>query len=165
MKISALEEYGLRCLLQLAKAPDNQLISADEIALKEGLSTAYVEKILSQLRRSHLVKSVRGTKGGYKLIRKPNQISIGDYIRVVDGNFFAEMCQHFPGKETECTHTGHCSIRPVWLMVARQVYRVLDRLTLADLLVEEATLERQLVNEFPMQETVVALTKERNYCF
>lgn len=151
MKISAIEEYGLRCLLQLARnAPTGKLMSAEEIAEQEGLSLAYVEKILSQLRKAGLIQSVRGMYGGYKLARPPEDIRVGEFVRAVDGNFFSDMCTHFSGKETACIHVGSCSVRPVWLMVARHLYRILDLLSLADLLQEEGGLERSLFAEFPL---------------
>ena len=82
MKISAVEEYGLRCLLQLARTASEQpLVSAEEIAIREGLSVAYVEKILSQLRKAGLVKSVRGMYGGYQLARPADDIRVGDLVR------------------------------------------------------------------------------------
>ena len=151
MKISAVEEYGLRCLLQLARSEaDPQLVSAEEIAAREGISIAYVEKILSQLRKAGLVKSVRGMYGGYQLARPAKDIRVGELVRGVDGDFFADICQHFSGNQHACIHMGNCSVRPVWLMVARHVYQILDHLSLADLLNEEDGLEKRLYAEFPL---------------
>lgn len=151
MKISAVEEYGLRCLLQLAKAQEGlRLMSAEEMAVAEGLSVAYVEKILSQLRKAGLIKSVRGMYGGYQLAHPSNQIRVSDLVRGVDGDFFSDICHHFSGNQHTCVRNGSCSVRPVWMMVARHVYRILDSLTLADLLKEEHELERQLFREFPL---------------
>jgi Rrf2 family transcriptional regulator, iron-sulfur cluster assembly transcription factor len=151
MKISAIEEYGLRCLLQLARqAEAEQLMSAEDIARQEGLSTAYVEKILSQLRKAGLVKSVRGMYGGYKLSRAPQDIRVGDLMRAVDGDFFTDICQHFSGQSESCVHMNGCSVRPVWMMVARHVYRILDHLSLSDLLKEETEIEQALYREFPL---------------
>lgn len=150
MKISALEEYGLRCLMQLANTNDGQLISAEEIAEAEGLSLAYVEKILSKLRKAQLIKSVRGMYGGYHLAQAADQIKVGDFLRAVDGNFFSDLCNNFSGSNGSCVHLTGCSIRPVWLMLARHIYRILDSLTLKDLLEEESHLEKTLFAQFPM---------------
>jgi Rrf2 family iron-sulfur cluster assembly transcriptional regulator len=150
MKISAVEEYGLRCLLQLAQSRESQLLSAEDIASREGLSVAYVEKILAQLRRVGLVSSVRGMYGGYQLTRPPERITVGELVRAVDGDFFTDICDHFSGNQHTCVHSGSCSVRPVWLMVARHLYRILDHLTLADLLHDENRLEQQLFSEFPL---------------
>jgi Rrf2 family protein len=150
MKISAVEEYGLRCLLQLARSKADELLSAEDIAAKEGLSVAYIEKILAQLRKVGLVRSVRGMYGGYQLVRSPELITVGELVRAVDGDFFTDICQHFSGNQNACIHSGGCSVRPVWLMVARHLYRILDHLTLADLLNEEGNLEKQLFSDFPL---------------
>jgi len=150
MKISAVEEYGLRCLLQLARSKENQLLSAEDIAEKEGLSVAYIEKILAQLRKVGLVSSVRGMYGGYQLTRSPDKITVGELVKAVDGDFFTDICQHFSGNQNACVHSSACSVRPVWLMVARHVYRILDHLTLADLLNEESNMEQQLFSDFPL---------------
>ena len=93
MKITAQEEYGLRCVLQLAR---EQIVNSDsslepgvifvrDIAEREGLSVAYVEKILWTLSRSGIVESVRGPKGGYRLTRHAGEISLGEVMRALGG--------------------------------------------------------------------------------
>lgn len=137
MKVSALEEYGLRCLLQLARREDGNPISAEEISKKEMLSQAYVEKILQKLNKAGFIKSIRGTKGGYILADSPENISIGHVIRTVDGTYMAEMCNHFSGNSDECTHITGCGIRPLWKNIYKYVYDVLDNTSLYDLMKEE----------------------------
>src|SRR5271170_2814495 len=73
MKITAQEEYGLRCLLRLAKA-ESRSITLPEVAAAEGLSVPYVAKLMAVLRQAGLLESVRGRSGGYKLVRQPGQI-------------------------------------------------------------------------------------------
>lgn len=137
MKVSALEEYGLRCLLQLARRTDGSPISADEISKKEMLSQAYVEKILQKLNKAGFIKSIRGTKGGYILASSPKEISIGHVIRAVDGTYMEEMCNHFSGTSSECTHITGCGIRPLWKNIYKYIYDVLDSTSLYDLMKEE----------------------------
>lgn len=73
MRITAKEEYGLRCILQLASAPPREPLSAAEIARREGLSCPYVEKLLWTLKKAGFIKSHRGVKGGYVLARPPSR--------------------------------------------------------------------------------------------
>src|SRR5437016_10167392 len=80
MKITAQEEYGLRCLLRLARAADGQSLTIPEIAAVEGLSGAYVAKILAVLRQAGLIESVRGRAGGYRLAKAPAEIGLGTVI-------------------------------------------------------------------------------------
>ncbi|HEX4949114.1 MAG TPA: Rrf2 family transcriptional regulator, partial [Blastocatellia bacterium] len=81
MKITAQEEYGLRCMLQLARQTSGEPLMVRDIADREGLSIAYVEKILWTLSRSGIIESVRGPKGGYRLTRPCSEISIGELMR------------------------------------------------------------------------------------
>src|ERR1700682_5206473 len=85
MRITAKEEYGLRCILQLASAPRGEPLSAAEIARREGLSCPYVEKLLWTLKKAGFTKSHRGVKGGYVLAKPPEQISLGDVQRALGG--------------------------------------------------------------------------------
>ena len=152
MKISSLQEYGLRCLLQLSKNTKDKPMSADEISKKEGLSTAYVEKILQKLLKAGFVRSIRGTKGGYVLSKDPTQISIGEIMQKVDGSPISELCGHFSGTSEECTHIAGCSIRPLWTNIYKYIFEVLDRTSLYDLMKEEEntaiTLEQKFLRSF-----------------
>ncbi len=152
MKISSLQEYGLRCLLQLSKSSDDKPISADEISKKEMLSTAYVEKILQKLLKAGFVKSIRGTKGGYVLAKDPSEISIGDLMKRIDGAPISELCGHFSGNGEECTHISACSIRPLWTNIYKYIYEVLDKTSLYDLMREEEntaiTIEQKFLRSF-----------------
>ena len=77
MKISALEEYGLRCLLRLGQNRNGNSLTINEIAVKERLSVANVRKLMMILRELDLVESVRGRSGGYALKGDPKEISVG----------------------------------------------------------------------------------------
>ena len=83
MKITAQEEYGLRCLLQLVQSDNEKGLTVKEIARREGLSPAYVEKLLRFLSRAGLIHSVRGMKGGYLLNKKPQEISLGAVVKAL----------------------------------------------------------------------------------
>src|SRR5438552_17051411 len=92
MKITSLEEYGLRCLLRLAGAGDGQSSTIPEIATAEGLSAPYVAKLLSILRQGGLIESVRGRSGGYRLAGPPADVSLGRTLMVLGESHF-----HDPG--------------------------------------------------------------------
>src|SRR3989338_6855273 len=116
MKITAQEEYGLRCLLQLARGPQGQLVSVKEIARREGLSTAYVEKLLRHLARAGLVHSMRGIKGGYLLNRPAGSVTLGEVVRALGGMQTTDhLCHAYTGQQEACVHFSDCGIRSVWL--------------------------------------------------
>ena len=147
MKITAQEEYGLRCLLQLASAPQGQVTAVKEIAAKEGLSSAYVEKLLRLLARAGLAHSLRGIRGGYVLNRPASQITIGEVIRAL-GQIPTtnHICQQFTGQQEVCVHFSNCGIRSVWSGVTNYIQNFLDQTTLASLLGDEYAVADRLAN-------------------
>jgi Rrf2 family protein len=140
MKITSQEEYGLRCLLRLARAEEGQSLTIPEVAAAEGLSAPYVAKLLSILRQAGLIDSVRGRAGGYRLVCSPVDVHLGTVLRVLGGTLYDEpgFCQHHPGTETDiCVHLGACTLRALWGTLEHWMRRALDGLTLADLLQSE----------------------------
>src|SRR5262249_9079445 len=90
MKITAQEEYGLRCLLRLAGATEGQSLTLPEVAAAEGLSVPYAAKLLAVLRQAGIIESVRGRLGGYRLARPPKQIGLGSLLLVLGEPLFEE---------------------------------------------------------------------------
>lgn len=149
MKITAQEEYGLRCLLQLARVAEGQLVTVKEIAGKEGLSNAYVEKLLRRLARAGLVHSVRGLKGGYVLNRVPAQVTLGEVIRALGTVETTDhICNAFTGIKDVCVHFNGCGIRSAWSGLTTSIQRFLDQTTLADLLGNEYAVSERLAKRF-----------------
>jgi Rrf2 family protein len=149
MKISALEEYSLRCLLQLAKNYEKRIpLSSDEISSKELISPAYTEKILQKLSKLGFVKSIRGTKGGYILTKSPEEIFVGSVIKEIDGYFISDICNNFSGTSDECAHLVNCSIRPIWMNIYKYIYQVLDNTSLYDLLKDEEDISKNIEKQF-----------------
>lgn len=135
MKLSSQEEYGLRCLLQVARHDPEGSITIPEIAGIEGLSIPHVAKLMRQLRRGGFVKSVRGQAGGYQLARTPDRINVGEVLAWLGGRLFEpSFCTIHSGMAKLCTHTVDCSIRSLWQSVQHVVDQVLGRVTLRDLL-------------------------------
>jgi Rrf2 family protein len=138
MKISSQEEYGLRCLLRLAEAEESgQSLTIPEIAGAEGLSTAYVAKLLAVLRQGGLIDSVRGRAGGYRLAAHPAEVRLGQVLAVLGEPFFEEpsYCERHKGTETDghCVHLGSCNLRSLWLTLETWMQRAFNLITLADL--------------------------------
>lgn len=138
MKISAQEEYGLRCLLSVARPSPNGAHSLRQIAEAEGISTAYAGKLLWILSHAGLVKSSRGPKGGYSLAMPPSEIHLSDVIKVLDHDQMDHHCQSFAGDLAECIHTDDCTIRPVVEGLHSLVRNVLSRITLEQLMLGQA---------------------------
>lgn len=140
MKLSAQEEYGLRCLLQLASSPAGSVVTVREIAAQEGLSGAYVEKLLRRLSRDELTRSVRGTKGGYLLQRPAEDITLGEVLRALGGMPKVQLiCTRFTGDRATCVHYDNCGIRSVWSVVIHRLEQMLDQIRLSDLVQQDET--------------------------
>src|SRR4051812_32730131 len=134
MKISALEEYGLRCLVQVARNQQKGPLSIAQIARSEGITVDYTTKLVTALRRGGFLKSVRGTQGGYLLSREPAEITLAQVLRHLGGPIFeTTSCDHFAGSEARCVHIADCGMRSVWVGVASHLFKVLEKLTLAEI--------------------------------
>lgn len=145
MKISAQEEYGLRCLLQLAKADkEGQSLTLAQIARLEGISVANAGKLMWILNKAGLVQSQRGTRGGYHLARPASEIRLNQVISVLDGNQTESHCKSYTGVLESCVHTGDCGIRPVILELHQIVDNALAEITLSQLLGTEAKVDEAL---------------------
>lgn len=139
MKFSAQEEYGLRCLLRIAKfyAVEKSL-TIPEISRAEGLSEHNAGKILRVLRLGGLLESSRGQIGGYTLTRPPNQISVGDILKVLGGRLFDDtFCNTHSGIADICTNSIDCSVRSLWRLIQDSVDSVVANMTLKDLMGNE----------------------------
>lgn len=144
MRISAAEEYGLRCLLQLARRPPGQLVTGREIARGEALSLEYVEKLLARMSRAGLVRSLRGVKGGYVLARPAGEITVGEVFRGADGTLTDGLCDRFTGHEDRCVHDADCGVRPVFVALEEQIAAFLNRMPLTSLLHREGEVRIQI---------------------
>jgi len=141
MKISAQEEYGLRCLVQLADLPDGESLTLPQIAEREGISTANAGKLMWLLNRAGFVHSTRGTKGGYLLARPATEIRLSEIIRVLDEDEMNKHCDNYTGVLDSCVHKGDCGIRPVIVGLNEIVANALSQITLAQLVGSESKVD------------------------
>src|SRR6185295_1153781 len=145
MKLSAQEEYGLRCLLQLARADrEGESLTLSQIASQEGISSANAGKLMWIMNKAGLVQSTRGTKGGYALARPAAEIRLNEVIRVLDHDTVQNHCQSYTGVMDTCVHTGDCGIRPVIVELHQVVDNALGEITLSKLLGTEANVDAVL---------------------
>jgi Rrf2 family protein len=138
MKFSAQEEYGLRCLLQIARQGSGESLTIPEIAAAEGLSIPYVAKLVRILRQGGFLRSMRGQSGGYALCCPADEILVSDVLAALGGRLYeSDHCEHYSGAVAMCTHNLDCTIRSLWESVQRGVDDVLKGTTLSTLLGRE----------------------------
>lgn len=134
MHLLAQEEYGLRCLVQLARHRGSSPLTIPEIAAAEGLSPEYTAKLMRALRQGGLVMSTRGAAGGYRLARPAEEVTAWEVLEKLGGSLFPEsFCDSHPGSLRDCVHSTACSIRSLWRSVEGAVRGVLEHVTVADL--------------------------------
>ncbi|MDF1502971.1 Rrf2 family transcriptional regulator [Roseisolibacter sp. H3M3-2] len=137
MRITTWAEYGLICALNLARRAADGPVTGRSVAAEENLPTDYVEQILLRLRRSEIVRSVRGARGGYALARPAEEITVRQVMAASELETFELHCASHPVGEERCSAAHSCSIRPVWMMLQQKIDDVLDSVRLSDLLHDE----------------------------
>jgi Rrf2 family protein len=141
MKISAQEEYGLRCLVQLATLSGNESRTLPQIAELEGISVANAGKLMWLLNKAGFVQATRGTKGGYSLARPASEIRLNEVIKVLDEDVLNKHCESYTGVLETCVHKGDCGIRPVIVGLHEIVENALSQITLAQLVGTESAVD------------------------
>ena len=146
MKFSSTEEYGLRCMLQMARKGSQGTTTIVELAQKENLTPAYVAKIMSVLRKGGMVQSIRGQSGGYQLARAPQEINVNEVLESLGGKFFSkeEYCSTPSGDHNVCIHSMDCAIRSLWTGLSNSMTSYLKRCKLSDLVMSEPEMEKWL---------------------
>lgn len=144
MWVSTKAQYGMRALIEVAVGGDRPT-SLKTVADRQELSHQYLEQIFAVLRRAEIVESVRGARGGYRLARRPDQITALDVVELLEGSVAPVSCID---DEDGCERVGACSTEPLWREVDQAVRRVLGGTSLADMMAE-----RQLLNIEPLPET------------
>ncbi|MFI5144348.1 MAG: RrF2 family transcriptional regulator [Ignavibacteria bacterium] len=135
MKFSSQEEYGLRCILRIARDGGAKGLTIPEISQAEKLSIPNVGKLLRILRIGGFLESSRGQTGGYALTRKPEEIFLADVLNVLGGRLYDnEFCNTHSGIESICSNSIDCSIRSLWQLVQNSVDEVTTKISLKDIL-------------------------------
>jgi len=133
MKLSTRSRYGTRLLVDLARHDDQAPIQIGEISKRQGISVKYLEQLIRPLKQAGYVTSVRGAKGGHVLAKKPEQIKLGDIVRLFETHSDLVDCISSPEK---CDMSDECRIRLVWQEATAVLFRKLDSTSIADLVKE-----------------------------
>lgn len=135
MKMSTKSTYGLRAMVNIARKFDRGATSVVDIARKEGISVTYLEQLMNRLRRDGLVRSVRGPKGGYVLSKSPDEITVRDVVKTLEGGISPVYCiTSEKALKNICAREKGCATKPVWAKLARAMNDCLKSVTLEDLL-------------------------------
>ena len=113
MRLTTKGRYGVRAVINLAAAVNGHPVSISKIAAKEGISPEFLEQIFFKLKKSGLIRSLRGPKGGFLLDKDPALISIKDILDAVGEPVFPAPCTNKDAKQA-CIRQDQCSITQTW---------------------------------------------------
>ena len=141
MRITQWGEYGVHFSIFLAQREKDGAIpvGASEIAADQGTAVEYAQQILQRLRRGHVVESIRGPLGGYKLSRPASEITLLDILVAAEGDSFELICESKPINPERCAEGHHCSLRPIWHDLRSHINSFLGSRTLHHLAFESSS--------------------------
>jgi Rrf2 family protein len=144
MKLSLRGEYALRALLVLGLNHDREVLRIQRISDEQKIPKRFLEQILNDLKSAGLVESKRGVTGGYRLARRPEDISLASVIRHIEGALAPVSCvsERFYEK-CSCPDEARCAIRSVMKEVRDAVVKIAERVTVADLCERSRRLQQQ----------------------
>ena len=138
MMFSTRSEYGVRVMIQLARRRGSGPVPLTGIAEAEALPLAYLEQLVSRLRKADLVTSTRGAHGGYELSRDPERITMAEVVQALEGSLIPMQCfDELGGTRVQCNHLDdgfeNCATKVLWTRVQGGITRALEQTTLAEL--------------------------------
>lgn len=132
MMISTRGRYALRVLIDLAEHRDDGYIPMKEIAQRQELSLKYLERILPVLTKAGIITGLQGKTGGYRLTVAPDDCTIGDVLRLTEGDLAPVACLECGAKP--CPRKDQCRTYPMWAEFQQVISEFFDRKTLADIM-------------------------------
>jgi len=129
VKFSTKSEYGLRALISLAQHQKDQPYSLAKIAQEQKISLAYLERLFAKLKKADLVKSAKGMKGGYSLVKPANKISVKDILVALEGKLSPYICADLPN----VCKVNFCSVKFVWQKLESAMNKTLEEIKLSQL--------------------------------
>ena len=133
MQISTKGKYSVRAVLDIAQHSDGSPVPLAAISKREGISLLFLEQLFQRLRKGNIVKSVRGPHGGYVLSRKPQEITIGEIVRLIEPPLYSTSCFSKRESAESCRIVDSCIGGAVWKQLAEHIDAFLDSITIEDL--------------------------------
>lgn len=130
MKLSTKSRYGARILMELARHLDKGPLQVSAISKMQDIPFKYLEQLIRTLKKANLVKSLRGPKGGHVLAKSPEKITLGDVVRLFEGQTVLVACISSP---EQCSKADECQVRLAWKEANDVLYAKLDKISIDDL--------------------------------
>ncbi|MBN1688315.1 MAG: Rrf2 family transcriptional regulator [Candidatus Omnitrophica bacterium] len=144
MRFTKKTEYGLICLVHMARLNGKRPIPLKELVIDEHYSLPFTEKIFQKLRAARIVQSQQGNQGGYALARPASKITLKEIIEALEGQTFDIFCHSENRRDVVCSHFPLCGVKPIWEKTKSLIDEYYDSLTLAMLAEGNLGLESKL---------------------
>lgn len=131
VRITNYTDYSLRVLIYLASIPNDNLVTIKEIAEAYNISKNHLMKVIYELGKLGYIETIRGRNGGFRLLKKPEEINIGQLVRETEEDFNLVEC--FDRENNQCIISPACQLKRVFKEALTAYLHVLDKYTLADL--------------------------------
>jgi len=141
VKLSTKGRYGLRAMIDLAIHSKENQVSIKSISERQEISENYLERIIALLKKAGYVKSTRGAQGGYMLTKKPDQISVGNILRALEGDLNPVDCS-LTNDDIVCSESSLCVTKFVWKRISDSINDVVDNISLQDLVNEQIEIDK-----------------------
>jgi Rrf2 family protein len=129
MRISAKVDYAVRAAVELAAAASEKPVKAEKVSKAQGIPLNFLENILGELRHAGIVRSHRGAEGGFRLAKPPEQVTVADIMRAVEG----PLASVRGGPPEDAAYVGAAESLPrVWIAVRANLRKVVEHVTVAD---------------------------------
>lgn len=131
MKISSRGRYALRFMIDLAQHSTGEALTLKEVSQRQEISIKYLEQIVTLLNRGGLIRSIRGNQGGYLLVRDPKDYTIGEILRVVEGDLYPVACME--DQPNQCPRYAICKTIKFWEGLYKSVNDYVNSVSLEEL--------------------------------
>lgn len=135
MMISTRGRYALRVMIDLAEQQTSRFIPLKEVAERQEISEKYLESIVKNLVQNGYLEGLRGKGGGYRLVKPPEEYTVGAILRLMEGSLAPVSC--LEQRAYPCTQEQHCRTLPMWKQLYELVNNFFDGITIADLIAPE----------------------------
>jgi len=135
MKISTKGRYAVRLMLDIAQNSNGGNVSIKDVSERQGISLKYLEQIVNMLAKAGFLRSQRGSQGGYRMVKAPSEYTVGDILRVTEGDIAPVAC--LADEENLCERADTCITLDFWRGLYDVINNYLDSATIADLLEKE----------------------------
>lgn len=131
MRLTTKGRYGMRLVLDIAQHGSDGPVSMSEVSLRQDISLKYLERLVGELQRAGIIKSMRGRVGGHLLALSPERITVADVVRALEGESADLPCGH---NRLACPRSVHCLTRAIWVAADQAMFEKLDSVNVKDIL-------------------------------